>query len=70
MTYKKSIGHFQQSTVNRYKAVKAYHSQFSVKKMCQVLSVSESGYYRWHRNPESKRAKEERELVSRIKEIL
>ncbi len=36
--------------------------------MCKVLKVHPSGYYAWIKEPESSRAKENRELVGKIKE--
>ena len=55
--------------MKRYEAVYAHRSQFSVKKMCRMLSISESGYYRWLRQPESKRTIDNKELIERIKEL-
>jgi transposase InsO family protein len=37
--------------------------------MCRTLSVSRSGYYRWRRRPESRRAAENRRLDTHIKLI-
>lgn len=37
--------------------------------MCRVLCVSRSGYYAWRSRPESKRAKEDRQLLAEIKEV-
>jgi putative transposase len=42
---------------------------FRVKKMCQVLSVSRSGYYYWLKHPISQRKMEDMQLKKRIKEI-
>jgi putative transposase len=55
--------------VKRYEAVHACHSQFAVKKMCQILSISESGYYKWLKQPESPRAQKNIEITVRIKEL-
>ncbi len=55
--------------MKRYEAVYAHRSQFSVKKKCHMLSISESGYYRWLRQPESKRTIDNKELIERIKEL-
>ena len=44
-------------------------SSFPVKKMCQSLQVSLSGYYRWISAPVSRRKAENLRLRSRIKEI-
>ena len=35
--------------------------------MCRVLSVSRSGYYSWHKRPESHRTSENKELLKQIK---
>ncbi len=37
--------------------------------MCRVLEVSASGYYRWCSQPNSKRAKENDQLLGKIREI-
>lgn len=46
-----------------------YSNRFSVLRMCQVLGVSTSGYYDWKKAPETKRMKENRELLKVIKDI-
>jgi hypothetical protein len=38
--------------------------QYGVKDCCAALRVSRSGFYRWKSAQETKRAKEQRELVS------
>lgn len=35
--------------------------------MCRVLNIHRSGYYAWLKNPESKRAKEDKEFIKLIK---
>jgi putative transposase len=52
-----------------FKFIKNNHSRFTVKKMCQNLSVSESGYYRWLKVPVSNRAKINAILTCRIVEL-
>jgi putative transposase len=42
---------------------------FRIATMCRVLDVSTSGYYAWLSRPESKRAREDEELLERIKTI-
>lgn len=37
--------------------------------MCRVLSVSKSGFYAWIKSPESKRNKENKKLLIKIKKI-
>ena len=46
-----------------------YRSFFRVKKMCQVLNASRSGYYKWKKQQESQREQENQKLVKKIKEI-
>lgn len=43
--------------------------EFSVTSMCRVLGVSRSGYYRWRQRPESRRAREDRQLLVRIRAV-
>jgi transposase InsO family protein len=53
----------------KYEFIKTHCSIFVVKKMCQVLSVSRSGYYDWSQRLESKRSKENKVLVKEIRAI-
>ena len=53
----------------KYSFIKANHSSFSVKKMCQVLNVSVSGFYRWSNPAISFRKLENEALLKRIKEL-
>jgi len=52
-----------------YEFIHRYRSRFGVGKMCRVLRVSRSGYYDWIDRPESKRSRDNRVLLSAIKEI-
>ena len=53
----------------KYEFIKTHSSEFSVVTMCRVLSISESGYYRWKRNPISVRKMEENLLKDRILQL-
>ena len=53
----------------KYEFILRYRSQFRVGKMCRVLRVSRSGYYDWIDRPESKRTRENRDLLKEIKEV-
>ncbi len=53
----------------KYRFIQSNRSSFPVKKMCQVLEVTRSGYYGWIKNPESRRKKENRKLLDDIKMI-
>jgi putative transposase len=49
--------------------VRANRAEFSVRKMCEVLGVSPSGFYAWKDRPPSARARENTRLLERMKEI-
>jgi len=51
----------------RYEFIRDYRYEFRVSKMCEVLEVSRSGYYSWLNRPESKRANENRKLLSAMR---
>ena len=53
----------------KFQTIHSNRSLFSVTKMCQTLSVSASGYYAWKKRTPSKRARENRLLQSRIREL-
>ena len=53
----------------KFQFIENHRSSFPVKKMCHVLSVSQSGYYRWRKAPVSTRKTEKKKLQSRIKEL-
>jgi transposase InsO family protein len=45
-----------------------HRSSHGVQKMCRVIGASRSGYYRWKRQPQSKRQKENEKILIDIKE--
>lgn len=53
----------------RYKFISSHHSEFTVVKMCQVLSVSKSGYYKWSKKRISSLKFETLQLKERIKAL-
>ena len=53
----------------KYLFMDRYGSGFAVRKMCRVLSVSRSGYYRYLRRGLSRRHEEARSLLTKIQEI-
>lgn len=52
-----------------FQFIEANRSSFPVKKMCQTLGVSRSGFYAWLSRPESKRSVENKTLCQRIQEL-
>jgi transposase InsO family protein len=53
----------------KYQFINDYRSSFGVEKMCQLLAVSRSGFYRWDQRGESKRTAENRLLLDSIQRI-
>ena len=45
------------------------HKDYSIRKMCQILKVSHSGYYQWCTRGESRHKKQDLELKAKIKII-
>lgn len=52
----------------RHRFIVRYQEKYTVKKMCQVLKISESGYYRWLRNQGKQTGRQL--LLVKIKEIV
>ena len=48
--------------------MKSRLQQYSVTTMCRVFSLQRSGFYAWLKQPESRRAMEDRRLLGRIKQ--
>jgi putative transposase len=53
----------------RFQFIEVNRSSFPVKKMCHILKVSQSGYYRWRKAPLSPRQIENERLKRRIREL-
>jgi putative transposase len=53
----------------KYQFIKIHRSEFTMKKMCQVLKISMSGFYHWCNRPPSVRAKQNDQLKKRIFEL-
>jgi transposase InsO family protein len=53
----------------KYQFIAECRSTFPVKKMCQILDVSRSGYYEWEQREPSQRKKDNKMLLDQIKEI-
>lgn len=51
----------------RYAFVAAHREEFPLGILCRVLGVSRSGYFAWRCRPESRRERENRRLLGRIK---
>lgn len=57
--------------MSRFQFVEDHHRAFGVKRLCQVLEVSRSGFYRWREAAPARveRERADRMLTERIKEI-
>lgn len=55
----------------KYEAIEQYSKKFTVKKMCKVLEINSSNYYKWKRNRKKneEKVKKELELVIKIEKI-
>ncbi len=51
----------------RYAFIKGHHQQFSVRRMCDMLSIHPSGFYAWLKQPFSKRALEDKRQAGLLK---
>jgi len=53
----------------RFQFVDDYHDEFPVRRMCNELKVSSSGYYVWRKRPPSAREMANQELYKKIKAV-
>ena len=53
----------------RFQFIEDHRHEFPVSRMCQVLTVSSSGYYAWRTRPVSAREMANRHLVEKIKVV-
>ncbi len=51
----------------RYQFIREHRAEFSVKRMCQLLGVTRSGYYAWQPEKAGPRELENRVLVEQIR---
>jgi len=52
----------------KYQFIKQYKNEFPVKVMCQVLEVSESGYYAWLKRPICQHQREDAQIKQEIRQ--
>jgi putative transposase len=52
----------------KYWFMDQHRSTHGVQKMCLVIGASRSGYYRWKKQPQSKRQKEDEKILMEIRE--
>ncbi|MDA7774211.1 IS3 family transposase [Pseudomonadales bacterium] len=66
---KKSRSVFRKRVKEKYTFIKARLKQYPVAAMCRVLEIHPSGFYAWLKQPESKRAIEDKRLLGQIKQF-
>lgn len=49
----------------KYTFIATHQKEFPIIRLCQVLGVSESGYYAWHKREPSQRQRED-ELLGKL----
>jgi HTH-like domain len=53
----------------KYQFIEQHKQEFPVVVMCQVLGVSESGFYAWHKRPTCRRQREDAQLSTSIRQV-
>jgi putative transposase len=53
----------------KYAFIRARDREFGVRRMCEALCVSPSGYYGWRDRPEAKRSERDRGLLAEIRKV-
>ena len=53
----------------RYHAIQEHDRRYPIRLLCRALAVSPAGYYAWRDRPESRRARQNRTLLSTIRVI-
>ncbi len=51
----------------RFRFIRKHADRFGVKRMCELLGVSRSGYYAWRDRPASKHSREDKALLALIR---
>ncbi|AYD46469.1 IS3 family transposase [Arachidicoccus soli] len=66
---KKSTGHFLQKRTEYYEFIKSNERNYSVIKMCKVLHISNSAYYRWRKCPDKDQSPASKALEQKVVEV-
>ncbi len=53
----------------RFEFIEAHRGEFSIAAMCRALSVGRSGYYQWREREQSRRAAEDEQLATEVREV-
>jgi hypothetical protein len=63
---KKTRAYLPQSKAQRFQFIEDHSSEFTVEKMCSILEVSRSGFYKWRSAEVSPQAKRKALLLKRV----
>ena len=69
MTDRTYSGVLRKRVKEKYTFIKARLKQYPVAAMCRVLEIHPSGFYAWLKQPESKRATDDKRLLGQIKQF-
>ena len=53
----------------KYQFIEQQKQEFPIVTMCQVLGVSESGFYAWRKRPACQRQREDAQLTQEIRQV-
>jgi putative transposase len=53
----------------KYQFIEQQRKEFPVRVLCEVLKVSESGFYAWRKRGPSRRQKEDEELTNQLETV-
>ena len=51
----------------RFKLIDAAKAEFPIQRMCDLLDVSQSGYFAWNRRPTCRRQREDMVLLAQVR---
>jgi putative transposase len=69
MNLKKGHALLRERTSVKYQFIHEYRSEYRLEKLCKVMEVSRSGYYKWKDRPESERERQHKEWTDKVKEV-
>src|SRR5437870_785939 len=52
----------------KYRFIERYKQEFAIAVMCDVLGVSESGFYAWRKRPVSSHHREDAHLIHKLRQ--
>src|SRR5438552_7338139 len=62
------LPHLRAAPAMKYSFIAAHQEEFPINRLCQVLNVSESGYYAWRKREPSQRQREDERLGKLIED--